>query len=70
MPGMRAHTRRGGVPFWGILGYPLDQLHEEVAFIAYHFHWSRQEVLTLDHAERRRWVREISMINRRMSSDD
>jgi hypothetical protein len=32
--------------------------------VAYHFHWSHAEVMALDHAERRSWVREISAINR------
>jgi hypothetical protein len=34
-----------------------------MAFISYHFHWSRAEVMTLEHHERRRWVHEISSIN-------
>lgn len=51
----------------GINGYPLDRLHEEVAYIAYHFHWPLQEIMELEHAERRRWVEEIAQINRRLS---
>ena len=47
-------------------GYPLDQLYEEMAFIAYHFHWNRNELLSLEHAERRGWCREISRINREL----
>jgi hypothetical protein len=58
----------GGRPFRGVAGYPLDRLHEEMAFIAYHFHWPRAEVMTLPHGERRRWVREISSINEVLSS--
>lgn len=46
--------------------YPLDQLYEEMAFIAYHFHWPSAELMTLEHGERRRWCREISSINRRL----
>lgn len=46
--------------------YPLDQLYEEMAFIAYHFHWPRAELMVLEHAERRRWCHEISGINRRL----
>jgi hypothetical protein len=42
-------------------------LHEEVAFVAYHFHWPLDEILELEHAERRRWVEEIASINRRVS---
>ena len=49
------------------MGYPLDQLHEEVAFVAFHFHWPHREVMSLEHAERRRWVEEISAINRRLN---
>ena len=44
--------------------YPLKFLYEEMAFIAYHFHWSYDELMQLDHRERRRWCREISSINR------
>jgi hypothetical protein len=38
-----------------------------MAFIAFHFHWPVQELLALEHAERRRWCREISGINRRLN---
>ncbi|WP_408962547.1 DUF6760 family protein [Pseudanabaena mucicola] len=43
----------------GVIGYPSDRLYEEVAFIAFYFHWSREDVLNLSHAERLRWVNEI-----------
>ena len=55
-------------PYRGVAGYPLDRLHEEMAFIAYHFHWSRAEVLSLPHGERARWVQEISAINEVLSA--
>ncbi|MEB3292711.1 MAG: DUF6760 family protein [Synechococcales bacterium] len=42
-----------------MLGYPLAQLHEEVACLALHFHWSLDDILRLEHADRRRWVLEI-----------
>jgi hypothetical protein len=35
-----------------------------MAFIAHHFHWSHEEIMNLDHSERRRWCHEISRINR------
>jgi hypothetical protein len=35
--------------------------------VAYHFHWPPEAVLNLEHAERRRWVQEISSINERMN---
>ncbi len=50
--------------------YPSQAIFEEVAFIAYHFHWSREEIMTMPHAERRRWVEQISDINRRLSGGD
>jgi len=46
--------------------YPRDRLYEEMAFIAFHFHWGRDELMSLEHAERRRWCREISAINRKL----
>jgi len=42
-------------------------LYEEVAFIAYHYHWPPEAILNLEHLERRRWVAEISAINRQMN---
>ena len=51
----------------GIVGYPLDRLREEVAYIAYHFHWPPEDVLNMEHAERRQWVDEIAKINRRLN---
>jgi len=47
--------------------YPTDRLYEEAAFVAYHFNWSRSEVLSLPHHERQRWCEEISQINDRMN---
>ena len=46
--------------------YPIGALYEEISFIAYHFHWPLRDILELEHAERQRWVREISKINRRL----
>jgi len=43
----------------------LKALYEEVAFVAYHFHWSPESLMNLEHPERRRWVEEISAINQR-----
>ena len=44
--------------------YPTQTLYAEMAFIAHHFHWSHVDLMRLEHAERRRWCREISAINR------
>lgn len=45
----------------------MNRLHEEVAYIAYHFHWTREAVMGLEHGERQRWVEEIAKINRRLN---
>ena len=50
--------------------YPTDRLYEEVAFIAYHFNWSREEIMQLPHEERQRWCEEISAINERINEEE
>ena len=45
----------------------MDRLHEEVAYIAYHFHWPHDTILEMEHRDRERWVAEIAKINRRMN---
>jgi hypothetical protein len=46
------------------MAYPVADLYGEMAFIASHFHWSSETLMTMSHGERRRWCREISSINR------
>ncbi|MFM7363629.1 MAG: DUF6760 family protein [Cuspidothrix sp.] len=41
-------------------------MYEEVAFIAYHFHWAQDDILNLEHNYRQRWVTEISKINQKL----
>ena len=48
--------------------YAPDQLYSEVAYVAYHFHWSRDEILDLEHPERLRFVEEIGQLNTRTQS--
>jgi hypothetical protein len=62
---VRARVRNGDADHGGIVGYPLKALYEEVAFVAYHFHWTPEALLDLEHGERHRWVEEISAINQR-----
>jgi hypothetical protein len=42
-------------------------LAEEVAFLAYYLHWSYEQIVSLDHRERQRWVGEVSRINQRIN---
>jgi hypothetical protein len=68
MSALRQGIRRGARCGGGVWRYPLERLHEEVAYIAFHFHWPHDQVLALEHAERRRWVEEIAKINRRLNA--
>ena len=42
--------------------YAPDRLYSEVAYVAYHFHWSLDSILDLEHADRLRYVAEISSL--------
>ena len=39
-------------------------LYQEIAVIAFHFHWSKEECLNMSRKERRDWIDEIEKINR------
>ena len=69
MSEMRTQFRGGSRITGGIISYPLDKLYEEVAFIAYHFHWPPGDILNMEHRDRQRWVEEISRINRQLSGE-
>jgi hypothetical protein len=47
--------------------YPADRIYEEIAYIAYHFHWSYSELMNMTHGERLRWCKEISKINEKIN---
>ena len=44
-------------------------LYEEVAFVAYHFHWPPETIINFEHGDRLRWVKEISTINERKNNE-
>ena len=46
-----------------MIGYHLVRLRQEVAYIAYHFHWPPDQILAMEHRERRAWVAEVARIN-------
>ncbi len=50
--------------------YAPERLYEEVAYVAYHFHWPLDDILDLEHAQRLRFTHEIAAINRRMAQED
>jgi hypothetical protein len=47
--------------------YPQEQLYQEIAYIAYHFHWSPDDILDMEHQERHVWLHEIARINREIN---
>jgi hypothetical protein len=47
--------------------YATNRIYEEVAYVAYYFHWSLDGILELEHPVRRRFVEEIGRINRSLS---
>ena len=49
--------------------YDPDRLYEEIAYVAYHFHWSFDEILDLEHSLRQRFVEEIGSINRKLNEE-
>jgi len=49
--------------------YAAERLFEEIAYVAYHFHWSMDEILELEHPDRQRFAAEIASINRRLNEE-
>jgi hypothetical protein len=47
--------------------YAADRIYAEVAYVAYYLHWSRDDILDLEHAERLRYVSQIGDLNTRVS---
>ena len=54
----------------GITSYPLEELYEEVAYIAYYFHWGLEEILGMEHHDRRMWASKIADINRKLTEPE
>jgi len=68
VPGVQAQLRgRSRSRAGGIISYPLEKIYQEVAYIAYHFHWPVDEILAMEHKERQVWVQEISEINKEIN---
>ena len=67
MSGVQKQVRGTARPVGGIVSYPLEQLYEEVAYIAYHFHWPLKDILEMEHRDRRQWAERITEINRKLT---
>lgn len=40
----------------------MARVYREIAFLGRNVHWTLEELMNLDHAERLRWVREVSTV--------
>ncbi|NLU70559.1 DUF6760 family protein [Streptomyces sp. HNM0574] len=47
--------------------YATDRLHAEIAYVAYHFHWSLEDILDLEHPDRREYTHQIAALITRAS---
>ena len=57
---VRGRARRE--PPGGIVTYATDRIYEEMAYVAYHFHWSLEDILDLEHRDRRRYAEQIASL--------
>ncbi|MFG2383773.1 DUF6760 family protein [Streptomyces avermitilis] len=49
--------------------YATDRIHEEIAYIAFHFHWSLETILDLEHRDRRHYTEQIAALVNRASGE-
>jgi hypothetical protein len=66
---MQARVPSGDASIGTIIGYPLERVYEEVAFLAYHFHWSLDTIMNIEHSDRRMFIEEISRLNQRANEE-
>jgi hypothetical protein len=45
--------------------YPESALWDELAYLAYHFHWDMDRLLDLEHRDRARLIKAVGELNRR-----
>lgn len=43
---------------------------EEVAYLAYHFHWSLEDIMIMEHQERQQWVTQLAQINQKLNEQN
>jgi hypothetical protein len=48
-----------------VLSYPAEAIWQETAYLAYHLHWSLDELLGLEHLDRVRMVRAVANLDQR-----
>ena len=60
MPPMSTRLQSGTRPSGGLVSYPAADLQAEVAFLSMQVHWTLEEILTLEHRDRNRWIDQIN----------
>ena len=60
---------RGTSPRGGVVIYLSERIYREVAYVAYHFNWSRDDIMSMSHYERQKWISEISAINKQINAN-
>lgn len=53
---------RGALPGGGVVSYPAADLQAEVAFLSLQVHWTLEEILSLEHRDRNRWIDQINQL--------
>jgi hypothetical protein len=48
-----------------MLSYPAEAVWQETAYLAYHLHWSLDDLLGLEHLDRVRMVRAVLNLEQR-----
>jgi hypothetical protein len=48
-----------------MLSYPAESVWQETAYLAYHLHWSLDDLLGLEHLDRVRMVRAVVNLEQR-----
>jgi hypothetical protein len=48
-----------------MLSYPAEAVWQETAYLAYHLHWSLDDLLGLEHLDRMRMVRAVVNLEQR-----
>ena len=47
--------------------YASERLVDEVAYVAYYFHWPLETILAMEHPRRRSFIEAIGTINREIN---
>ena len=64
MPELSAWIYRRVWTTGGSISRPQNEIFEEAADLAFHFHWSRTEIMAMTEKERTIWLKQINRIHK------